>query len=191
MADERDDAPIATSKRSDKISEATNKLVEDRDDSLVGQSVTINRPAAELFAFWRNFTNLPQFMDNLVSVEVLDRRRSHWVVKAPAGKTVEWDAHITDEREGEMIAWASADDADISNSGRVDFRDAGARGSVVTLTILYDPPAGLIGKVAAKLFQREPAIQARRELRRFKQFMETGEVATAARNQRQLEEETN
>ena len=191
MADERDDAPIATSKRSDKISEATSKLVEDKGDSLVGQSVTINRPAAELFAFWRDFTNLPQFMDNLVSVEALDRRRSHWVVKAPAGKTVEWDAHITDEREGEMIAWASADDADISNSGRVDFRDAGARGSVVTLTILYDPPAGLIGKVAAKLFQREPAIQARRELRRFKQFMETGEVATAARNQRQLEEETN
>ena len=56
---------------------------------------------------------------------------------------------------------------------------------------LYDPPAGLIGKVVAKLFQREPAIQARRDLRRFKQLMETGEIATAARTRRDLEEEKN
>ena len=190
MTEQRDDAPITTSKRPDKIDQATGSLVENRGDSLIGRSVTINRPAAELYAFWRDFSNLPQFMDNLVRVDVIDAHRSHWVVKAPAGKEVEWDSVITEEREGEMISWACGEDADISKSGRVEFRDAGTRGCVVTLTILYDPPAGLIGKLAAKLFQREPAIQARRELRRFKQFMETGEVATAARNRRQFEEET-
>ena len=189
MTDTQDDAPISTSKHSDKVQHAAGTIVEDKGDSLISRSVTINRPAAELFAFWRDFSNLPLFMDNLVRVEVLDSHRSHWVVKAPAHQTVEWDSLITEEREGQMIAWASTDNADISNSGRVDFKDVGARGSVVTLTILYDPPAGIIGKVTAKLFQREPAIQARRELRRFKQFMETGEVATAARNQRELEEE--
>ncbi|MGJ0239910.1 SRPBCC family protein [Novosphingobium fluoreni] len=189
MNDVRDDAPITTSKRLDNAAEATASLVEDKGDSLVGRSVTINRSAPELFAFWRDFTNLSAFMDNLVSVDVIDRARSHWVVKAPAGKTVEWDAIVTEEREGEMIAWASVDGADVPNSGRVDFIDAGARGTVVTLTILYDPPAGIIGTLTAKLFQREPSIQARRELRRFKQLMETGEVATSARTARQRDEE--
>ena len=80
----------------------------------------------------------------------------------------------------------------MSNSGRIDFRDAqGDRGTIVTATILYDPPAGLIGKVIAKMFQREPAIQARRDLRRFKQLMETGEIATGARNRRLLDEGKN
>ena len=87
------------------------------------------------------------------------------------------------------IAWASQPGADVDNSGRVDFRDAGARGTVVTATILYDPPGGLVGKLIAKMFQREPAIQARRDLRRFKQLMETGEISTAAMNTKQREEE--
>ena len=111
------------------------------------------------------------------------------MVKAPGGKTVEWDARVTDDRPNELIAWTSEEGADVPNSGRVEFRDAGARGTVVTATILYDPPGGTIGKVIAKLFQREPAIQARRDLNRFKQLMETGEIATAAINPAELEKE--
>lgn len=189
MAETQDDAPATTSKRSEETDAVAASLGGAEGNSLVGQSVTINRPRAELYAYWRDFTRLPTFMENVVSVTTLDERRSHWVVKAPAGKTVEWVAAITDERDGEMIAWASEEGADVPNSGRVDFRDAGSRGTVVTATILYDPPAGFVGKVVAKLFQREPAIQARRDLRRFKQLMETGEVATAARNRKQFEEE--
>ena len=109
---------------------------------------------------------------------------------APAGKTVEWIATITEDRPGEVIAWASEEGTDVPNSGRIDFRDApGQRGTWVTATLLYDPPGGIIGKVVAKLFQREPAIQARRDLRRFKQLMETDEIATGARTARQLAEE--
>jgi len=78
--------------------------------------------------------------------------------------------------------------ADIANSGRIEFRDAGERGTIVRVTIAYDPPGGVIGKVIAKMFQREPAIQARRDLRRFKQLMETGEIATPAMNPKQFEE---
>lgn len=189
MADLRDDAPITTSKRSSKIANATENLLEAKGDSLVGRSVTINRPRAELYAYWRDFTRLPSFLDNIERVDVIDDLTSHWVVKAPGGKTVEWDAVITEERPDELIAWASTESADVPNSGRIDFRDAGDRGTVVTATILYDPPAGFIGRVIAKMFQREPAIQARRDLRRFKQLMETGEIATAARTHKQLHEE--
>lgn len=185
-----DDAPVTTSKQRNAVDDVTASFVEDKGDALIGKTVTINLSRAELFAFWRDFSNLPRFMENLVSVEKLDDRRSRWVVKAPVGKTVEWTAAITEEKQDEFIAWASEDGADVPNSGRIDFRDApGGRGTWVSATILYDPPAGIIGKVIATMFQREPAIQARRELRRFKQLMETGEVATAAWTRKQLEEE--
>lgn len=187
MVEVQDDAPFTTSKSDDSMPRESIP----QGSSVTARSVTINKPRQELFDTWRDFSRLPSFMENVVRIDVIDQRRSHWVVKAPGGRTVEWDATVTDERPGEWIAWESAQDADVPNSGRVDFKDAGERGTVVTALIAYDPPAGIIGKVIAKLFQREPAIQARRDLRRFKQLMETGEVATSSRTHAQLEEETN
>ena len=184
-----DDAPPTTSKLNEERASGIAAVSQSRGDDLIGRSVTINRPRDELFAYWRDFSNLPSFMDNVERIDILSNTTSHWVVKAPAGRTVEWDATITEEKAGELIAWTSAEGADVPNSGRIEFRDAGARGTIVTATIAYDPPAGVVGKVIAKLFQREPAIQARRDLRRFKQLMETGEVATAAWTQKQRDEE--
>ncbi|MES2754943.1 MAG: SRPBCC family protein [Pseudomonadota bacterium] len=172
-----DDAPNVTAKHTHGARDVT------------ARAVTINRPADELYAYYRDFTQLPTFMENVVSVATLDATRSHWVVKAPAGRTVEWDAVVTEDVPGESITWQSEEGADVPNSGRVEFRDAGARGTVVTATIAYDPPAGVVGKIVAKLFQREPGVQARRDLRRFKQLMETGEVATSAWTRAQHAEE--
>ena len=171
-----DDAPPTTSKRGPK-------------DAGVARAVTINRPPAEVYAHFRDFAKLPTFMENVVRIDVLDDKRSHWVVKAPAGGTVEWDARVTHEEPGKLLAWTSEKGADVPNSGHVEFRDAGPRGTVVTATITYDPPGGVIGKVIAKMFQREPAIQARRDLRRLKQLLETGEIATAAMTRAQHEKE--
>jgi uncharacterized membrane protein len=185
----RDDAPATTAKSRAGRDASTDALIDAKGDHVVGRAVTINRPAAELYAYWRDFAKLGSFMDNVERIDVVDGTRSHWVVKAPGGKTVEWDARITEDRDGELIAWTSEDGADVANSGRVEFRDAGARGTVVVATIAYDPPGGAIGKLVAKMFQREPAIQARRDLRRFKQLMETGEIATSSRTRVQLEEE--
>ena len=184
-----DSAPPATARQRQAKEWPADGVDDAVGDTLVGQAVTINRPASELFSFFRDFANLPSFMENVERVEVLDAERSRWAVKAPGGKTVEWTSGITDEVPDRLIAWASEKGADVSNSGRIDFRPAGGRGTVVTATILYDPPAGAIGRLVAKIFQREPAIQARRDLRRFKQFMETGEVASAARTRKQRDEE--
>ncbi|PNU05670.1 SRPBCC family protein [Novosphingobium guangzhouense] len=189
MATVNDDAPPTTSKSREMRDAALQTFTETRRDTLLGRTVTINRPRAELYAYWRDFARLPTFMDNVERVDVLSPTRSHWVVKAPGGRTVEWDALVTEEKEGEMIAWASTEDADVPNSGRIEFRDAGDRGTIVTATIVYDPPAGVVGRLIAKMFQREPAIQARRDLRRFKQLMETGEVATSSRTRAQMHEE--
>src|SRR5207302_89241 len=108
-----------------------------------------------------------------------------WTVKAPGGEEVSWESIITRQVPGEEISWQSAEGAQIENSGRVEFRDAGARGTVVRATISYKAPGGTVGKLVAKLFQREPRIQARRDLHRLKQFMECGEIATSARNMRE------
>ena len=186
--DTRDDAPLAASKRHSAVDVATASLSEGQGSAITARAVTINRPVEEVFAFFRDFSNLPSFMENIVSIEVNDDRRSHWVVKAPAGSTVEWDARITAEEPNRSLEWTSEPGADVPNSGKVEFRDAGLRGTVVSATILYDPPGGFIGKVIAKMFQREPAIQARRDLRRLKQLMETGEIATPAMNPKQFEE---
>jgi uncharacterized membrane protein len=149
-------------------------------DVLVGRSVTIDRPRAELYAFWRDFTNLPRFMHNIHSVVIRDEQHSHWVIEAPAGRTVEWDSKITEDEPGQLIGWESLEGASVRNSGCVEFLDSpDGRGTVVRVTIAYDPPAGALGKVIAKLFQKEPKVQARQDLRRFKQLMETGEVSIA------------
>ena len=189
IVEARDDAPLSTAKDRAGQQAATESLIDAKGDHVVGRAVTINRPAAELYAYFRDFARLPTFMENVERIDVLDPMRSHWVVKAPGGRTVEWDARITEQREGEVIAWTTEEGADVANSGRIEFRDAGARGTVVVATIAYDPPGGTIGKIVAKLFQREPAIQARRDLRRFKQLMETGEIATSSRTKAQLQEE--
>ena len=148
--------------------------------AVIGRTVTINRPRAELYAFWRDFRNLARFLENIESVEVSDDCRSHWVIKAPAGRTVEWDSQITEDEPDRLIAWESVA-GDIKNTGRIEFSDAApGRGTLVNATIVYDPPAGEIGKLIATLFQKEPKLQARRDLRRFKQLMETGEISTSA-----------
>ncbi len=189
---QQDDAPPLTAKDKEDRAGATAGLPEATGSDVTGKTVTINRPRQEIYDFWRDFSNLPHVMDNVVSIEKLDDRRSHWTVKAPGGGTVSWTSLVTDDRPGELITWTSEEDADVPNSGRIEFRDAsGDRGTWVTATILYDPPAGIIGKVIAKMFQREPHIQARRDLRRLKQLMETGEIATASWTKAQYEEEQN
>jgi uncharacterized membrane protein len=143
----------------------------------VQKTVTIAQPAERLYAFWRNFEQLPHFMDHLEAVRVEGGKRSHWVAKAPAGKRVEWDAEITEERAGERIAWRSLPGADVANAGEVEFRAApGDRGTEVKVVIEYDPPAGRAGAVVAKLFGEEPGVQLDEDLWRFKQLMESGRI---------------
>jgi uncharacterized membrane protein len=151
------------------------------DPNLIGNTVLIGKSRDELYAEWRDFARFPRFMENVEEVELLDSKRSRWTIKAPGGSSVELVTRITKDKAGKMIAWASEPESTISTDGRVDFIDAApGRGTMVRLTMRYDPPGGIVGKGLAKLLQREPHIQARRDLRRFKSLMETGEVATNA-----------
>ncbi len=144
----------------------------------VEKSIIINKSPEQLYQFWRNLENLPRIMGHLESVRVTGGNRSHWIAKAPAGSSVEWDAETYNEKENELIAWRSLEGADVANAGSVHFTAApGGRGTEVRVVLKYDPPAGIIGATIAKLFGEEPSQQIEEDLRRFKQLMEAGETS--------------
>ncbi|HET9011185.1 MAG TPA: SRPBCC family protein [Gemmatimonadaceae bacterium] len=148
----------------------------------IERAVTIEGDRRALFDFWRDFENLPRFMEHLESVRVESPTRSHWVAKAPAGTVVEWDAEIINEIAGSLIAWKSTGHAEVPNAGSVHFTDApGDRGTIVKVVMDVEPPAGKLGFVMARLFGEDPDRQVREDLRKFKQLMETGEITTSAR----------
>ena len=143
----------------------------------VKKSIIINAAPAELYQFWRKLENLPRFMRHLESVRETGEGRSHWVAKAPVDSRVEWDAEITEEREGELLAWRSLEGSDVYNTGSVRFEQAtGGRGTIVHVEMDYDPPGGVIGKGIAKLFGDDPEQVIFDDLRCLKQVIETGEV---------------
>lgn len=150
----------------------------DEDEGInVQRSITINCAVDQVYSFWRDFGNLPRFMAHLEGVEVLDDTRSHWTAKGPAGSSVSWDAEIIEDVPNERIAWESGDDADVVNSGVVRFMAApGDRGTEVHVDLQYQPPAGRLGALVAKLFGEEPEMQIADDLRHLKQVLETGEV---------------
>lgn len=145
----------------------------------VEETMTINKSPEELYAFWRNFTNLPRIMRNLKSVAFLDDNRTHWVAAGPMNYSVEWDAEIINDEPNRTIAWRSLANAEVDNAGSVRFVPApGDRGTEVKVVIDYIPPAGRAGALIAKMFGSDPETEVRDDLRRFKQVMETGEIAT-------------
>lgn len=149
-------------------------------------AVTINRPPAELYAFWRDLANLAQLMPDILEIRPQGEGRWRWAVRGPGGASLEWEAELVEERENELIAWRSVGDWDIASEGAVRFRSApGGRGSEVHVTMSFGAPAGrpfdrLRGRAVAWLFGAEPGRQLRDGLRRLKTQMETGEAAVLA-----------
>lgn len=134
---------------------------------------TIQRPRAELYRMWRDFSQLPRFMVHLERVDVITPTRSHWVTKGPAGTTVEWDAEIIGERENEYLEWQSVQPAEVPNRGTVQFVDAAVGGGTeVIVTLEAQPPAGKVGDLVARAMGRSPQQEVTQALHRFKQIAE-------------------
>jgi uncharacterized membrane protein len=172
--------PMASETSQDDAPKQAQRDDKDGELAIVGRSVTINRPRHELFAFWRDFSNLPQFMHAVEKIDVTGDRSS-WTIKAPVGQHVTLETELVEVVENEVLGWQSVEGSEIKTKGRVTFEDAPAdRGTVVSAEIGYEPPGGDLGRLFAKIFQAEPNIQARHELKRFKMLMEAGEIATGA-----------
>ena len=146
----------------------------------VRQLFLVNLPKDRVFASWRRLEDFPKFMKCVEQVEEIDEKRSHWTVCGPAGRKYDWEAEIVDEEPGRVLAWRTIGESDIRHGGRVEFFDAtGGRGTVVALQMSYESPVGgEIGAKLVRLFGQDPESQAREDLRRFKQLVETGEIPT-------------
>ncbi len=143
----------------------------------VEHSVLIRKPAAQLYRFWRNFENLPKFMEHLESVSMREEGISHWVARGPARMNVEWDARIINEVENKVIGWQSLTGSRIATAGSVNF-DETERGTIVRVHLQYNPPGGKLGAAVAYMLGEEPNLQVQEDLRRFKSLMEAGEIPT-------------
>jgi uncharacterized membrane protein len=148
----------------------------------VDDAITINRPREEVYRFWRNLENLAQFMEHIESIRVLDGgTRSHWVVRGPRERRVQWDAEIINDVENKLIGWRSLDGSEVANAGSVSFSDAGGgRGTEVRVELQYDPPAGAVGALLARLFGQDPAQQIHTDLKRLKTRLEAGVIPSTA-----------
>lgn len=140
--------------------------------------MTVNRPRHEVYAFWRKLSNLPLFMEHLQEVDVYDGNKSHWVAKVPGGLgTIEWDAEIVKEIEGELLGWNSLPHASINNAGKVEFRDADEYGTEITVIITYRAPFGDVGEGIAGLLNPMVKKVITNDVKNFKRYIEAGDVS--------------
>lgn len=145
----------------------------------VQKIITVNKPPAELYQFWRNLENLPRFMRHVKEVRQLDQEKSHWRVAIIQNIELEWDAHITVDRPNEMIAWETLPGATVGNRGYVKFIPApGNRGTEVSVALEYDPPGAALGLAAGEMVKFIAAHDIEEDIRAFKRMMEAGEVPT-------------
>lgn len=140
------------------------------------RAITINKSPEDVYRFWRNFSNLPRVTRSVEAVQEIDDRQSHWRVRTPTGIAVEWDAEITEEHPNERLAWRAVT-GPVTLQGVVAFRPApGNRGTEVRVTVHYEPPAGAIGTGMAWMLDSTFERRIQEDLRRCKQFLETGEI---------------
>jgi len=148
----------------------------------VEAATTIYRPAQEIYSYWRQFDNLPRFMEHLQHVEDVGGGRSIWTANGPLGVPVSWTAEIINDIPSELISWRSIGDSEVTSAGSVRFKQAGGdHGTELTVKLQYDPPAGKVGATLAWLLGEDAQTQIQEDLRRFKQLLETGEIATGER----------
>lgn len=155
--------------------------VPDQTGTKIEKSILIARPPEELFRFWRNLENLPEFMELVEEVHIMDDRHSHWILKAPGGQHLEWDAEIVNEHPAEMISWQTLPGADVQSAGTVRFTPAdGGASTTVRVVLELRSPGGPMGARLSRLFGADPAAQVERDLARLKQIMENRQISAPA-----------
>jgi uncharacterized membrane protein len=138
----------------------------------VDERITIARRPEEVFEFWRDFANLPRFLSHLERIDIIDGRRSHWVVQGPAGMHVEWDAEVINEIRPDLLAWRSLPGADVASAGSVQFKPLGPSQTELRVRMQYAPPAGRAGAAVARWLGESPESMLRTDLRRLKDILE-------------------
>jgi uncharacterized membrane protein len=142
-------------------------------------TIIVNAPRERVYSFWRDFQNLPRFMNHLKSVKVTDGRHSRWIAYGPFNKEIEWDAEITNEQQNDRIEWRSIEGSDVDMQGSVEFSDAtGKRGTLIDVQIAYRGAGSGVAHGVIALMGKDPSFLMRQDMRRFKALLESGEIPT-------------
>jgi len=136
------------------------------------RSIVVLANVGDVYQIWANLENFPRFMKYIKSVTLTGPRTSHWVAAGPLGVDIDWDAVTTRLDENERVAWNSIEGSDIKTSGQVTFRELGPNETEVTVTLQYDPPAGVAGEAVAELFAN-PEKRVQNDLEHFKEHVES------------------
>lgn len=145
-------------------------------------AITIDQSVEEVYRGWRDLENLAESMRHLESVEPIDGDRTRWRFRAHVPKVdmnIEWETEIVEDRENEHLAWRSTDESDIHNEGIVEFRPRrGGDSTEIHIHLLYHPPGGNIGQQLGQFLRGLSEQTLKADVRRFKQYLEAGVVAT-------------
>jgi uncharacterized membrane protein len=140
----------------------------------VQESVEVQAPLQEVFTYWSNLEHFPTIMRNVEEVRVAGDT-SHWRVKGPLGKSVEYDARITEISPERGIAWNSIE-GEVNTSGQVRFEEVALGRTRIDVTMNYaDPPGGKVGEVVAEATSN-PEREMREDLENFARKVERGEI---------------
>ena len=135
----------------------------------------IDKPAKEVYNFWRNLNNIPASINHLLDVEMVDENLSKWKSNA-FGKffPINWEAEIVKDEPGRLIGWRAVKGSMLPHVGRVDF-DETADGLSTKLNILlsYRPPAGGVGIGISKMLTPMFEQILRTEVNTFKHAIES------------------
>jgi uncharacterized membrane protein len=147
------------------------------------RTITIEKPAEELYRAWRDPKHVSELMLDFAEIEGLGSGRWRWRAKLPMSKSVEWTTTTIEDKPNERIAWKTDADAPFTHEGSVQFRRApGDRGTEVTLTMGFGTPGGVLSTLSDHLFKRIPKTLEEGILRRCKAMMVAGEAPTLDKN---------
>lgn len=134
-------------------------------------SIEVEAPVQEVYEYWRNLENLPQFMTNVEEVRSTGPDTTHWRVKGPLGSSLEFDARTTQDEPNEALGW-NTQNGQVETSGQVRFRNVTPNRTRVEVQMNYwDPPGGRAGEVASRLVAN-PDIMVQQDLQNFKEIIE-------------------
>jgi uncharacterized membrane protein len=141
----------------------------------VNEGIEVEAPVEVVFRYWSNFENFPNFMSNVEEVRMSAQDTSHWRVKGPLGKSVEFDAKTTEMDPNRGIGWNTVD-GEVMTSGEVRFEEAGPGRTRADVTMNYaDPPGGAVGETVANILSN-PERNLKEDLQNFARIVEHGEL---------------
>lgn len=152
----------------------------------VDKTIRIEAPPEQVYAYWRNLENFPQWMSHVREVRYLGGDRFHWIVDGPAGAPVEWDSELLDVRENREMTWRSVEGSSVEHAGRVRFEPEGDA-TRVHVQLRYAPPGGAIGHAVAKAFGVDPRSEMDDDLMNLKSLVETGQLPRNTAMERRLD----